>query len=89
MAQKTATASDGRAGNRAGERQRPHISVPVIGELTLPPSDLLVFYAALGVLSALEIIEWPVALVVGVGHFLAEQHHARFLREVGQAAEAA
>ncbi|GAA4223368.1 hypothetical protein FHR32_001244 [Streptosporangium album] len=89
MAQKTATASDGRTADRAGERERTRISVPVLGELTLPPPDLLVFYAALGVLGALEIIEWPVVLVVGIGHLLAEQHHARVLQAIGQAAEAA
>jgi uncharacterized membrane protein YjdF len=38
-----------------------------LGTVTVPPPQKLAFYAVLGVLAALEIIEWPVALVVGVG----------------------
>ncbi|WP_204358335.1 hypothetical protein [Streptosporangium sp. 'caverna'] len=89
MVQRTSTASNGRAGGRAGEPQRPHVSVPMIGTLTMPPPDRLVFYAVLGALGALEVIEWPIALVVGVGHYLTEQRFSPALREAGQAAEAA
>ena len=53
----------------------------------LPPPDRLVFYAVLGALGALEIIEWPIALVVGVGHYLTEQRFSPALQEAGQAAE--
>ncbi|SNS39507.1 hypothetical protein SAMN05216276_1008220 [Streptosporangium subroseum] len=89
MVQRTSTASNGRTRARADQPQRPHVSVPVIGTLTLPPPDRLVFYAVLGALGALEIIEWPIALVVGVGHYLTEQRFSPALQEAGQAAEAA
>jgi hypothetical protein len=89
MVQRTSTASNGRAGGRADEPQRPHISVPIIGTLTVPPPDRLVFYAVLGALSALEVIEWPLALVIGAGHYLTEQRFSPALQEAGQAAEAA
>ncbi|MEV7965945.1 hypothetical protein AB0O34_08165 [Sphaerisporangium sp. NPDC088356] len=55
--------------------------------MVLPPPKRLAFYAALGVLTALEIVEWPIAVVIGVGHFLAEQHVSRALQGIGQAAE--
>ncbi|WP_214411516.1 hypothetical protein [Sphaerisporangium fuscum] len=64
------------------------VHVPLLGEVVVPPPQRLVFYAALGVLTAFEIIEWPLALVIAAGHFLAEQHTSRVLQEVGQAAEA-
>ncbi|MBB5133358.1 hypothetical protein HNP84_003084 [Thermocatellispora tengchongensis] len=67
---------------------RREVRLPLIGSVTVPPPDRLVFYAALGALAALEIIDWPVALVVGAGHFLAEQHRSQILRELGEAAEA-
>jgi hypothetical protein len=89
MVQKNTTASNGRTGNQADRPQRSHVSVPVIGTLALPPPDRLVFYAVLGALGALEIIEWPIALVIGVGHYLTEQRFSPALQEAGQAAEAA
>jgi hypothetical protein len=57
------------------------------GTVTLPPPNRLLFYAGLGVLAAIEVIEWPVALIVGVGHLLAEQRHSRAGRDVGEAME--
>ncbi|MEU6578016.1 hypothetical protein [Streptomyces sp. NPDC046805] len=57
--------------------------------LELPPADQLVFLAGLGLLTALEVIEWPVALAVGVGHELSRNHHSKVLREFGEALEEA
>ncbi|WP_329429709.1 hypothetical protein OG339_14930 [Streptosporangium sp. NBC_01495] len=89
MVRKTTAASNGRTRGRANEEQPPHITLPVIGTLTLPPPDRLVFYGVLGALGALGVIEWPVALVVGLGHYLSEQRRFPILRQAGQAAEAA
>ncbi len=55
----------------------------------LPSADQLAFLAGIGVLTALEIIEWPVAVVLAVGHQLAHSHHGRVLREFGDALEEA
>lgn len=62
-----------------------------VGDLRveLPPKDQLAFLAGLGFLTALELIEWPVALAIGVGHELARSRHGRVLREFGQALEEA
>jgi hypothetical protein len=57
--------------------------------LELPPPEHLAFVAGLGVLAALEIIEWPVAVAITVGHKLAHSHHGRLLREFGDALEEA
>jgi hypothetical protein len=90
MARTTTTASNGRTRVRVNEeRLPPHISVPVVGTLTLPPPDRLVFYGVLGALGALGVIEWPVVLVVGFGHYLSEQRRFPALRQAGLAAEAA
>lgn len=40
----------------------------------LPSAEQAVYYAGLGLLGALEIIEWPVALAIGVGTAIAQQH---------------
>ncbi|MFF3437404.1 hypothetical protein [Streptosporangium sp. NPDC002721] len=90
MVRTTTTASNGRTHVQVdGEQPPPHITVPVIGTLSLPTPDRLVFYGVLGALGAFGVIEWPVALVVGVGHYLSEQRVFPALRQAGLAAEAA
>jgi hypothetical protein len=69
--------------------ERHHVTLPLVGTVTVPPPDRLVFYAVLGLLGVMEIVEWPIVLIVGAGHFLSEQHRYPTLQQVGQAAEAA
>ncbi|MEU0069862.1 hypothetical protein ABZ027_10040 [Streptomyces sp. NPDC006332] len=69
---------------------RNSLVIDVCGKkLELPPPDHLAFLAGLGVLTALEIMEWPVAVAIAVGHKLAHSHHGRALREFGDALEEA
>ena len=71
------------------DMRRRQVRLPVVGTVTRPPPDRIAYYCALGVLAAVEVIEWPVALVIGTGHLLADQHWSRILRGVGEAAEEA
>nr|WP_241665924.1 hypothetical protein [Prescottella subtropica] len=63
------------------------IRLPLIGDVGVPRPDQLAYFAALGLLAALEVIDWPVALAIAVGHTLAEDQRHRALREVGEALE--
>ncbi|MEV0637175.1 hypothetical protein AB0I77_19915 [Streptomyces sp. NPDC050619] len=66
------------------------VTLDVFGaRLELLPPEQLAFIAGLGALAAFEILEWPVALVLAVGHQLAHSHHGRVLREFGEALEEA
>jgi hypothetical protein len=71
------------------ERAGAAAHVPGLGSVRLPPPNRLVFYAGLGLLAVLEIVEWPIALIVGVGHLLADQPHWRLGQGVGEALEEA
>ena len=76
----------------AAERAVTHhaVTLDVFGaRLELPPPEQLAFLAGIGVLTAVEILEWPVALVLAVGHQLAHSHHGLVLREFGEALEEA
>ncbi|MBV9024716.1 MAG: hypothetical protein JO362_13210 [Streptomycetaceae bacterium] len=55
----------------------------------LPPMDQLGFFAGLGVLAAVGLVEWPIAIAIAVGHELARSRHGRALREFGEAMEEA
>ncbi|WP_139809730.1 hypothetical protein [Mycobacterium avium] len=41
--------------------------VPVVGRVPMPPPEQLAFYGGLGALAAFSLINWPVAVVIGVG----------------------
>ncbi|MCO6003859.1 hypothetical protein NE236_02600 [Actinoallomurus purpureus] len=65
------------------------VRLPMLGQVTLPPPERLVYYAGLGLLAVFEVVEWPVALVVGTGHLLADQQHRKLVRGLGEALEEA
>ena len=48
-----------------------------------------VLMVGLAALAALQIIEWPVAVAVAVGHILASNHHSKTVQELGEAIETA
>lgn len=64
-----------RRSNAAKRRARGFsLSVPVVGQVTLPPAEQLVFYGMLGLVAAVNVIDWPVALAIGVGAAVAARH---------------
>ncbi|WP_234382797.1 hypothetical protein [Streptomyces dysideae] len=84
--------ADAKSPSGAAERAVAHHSVTldVFGaRVELLPPEQLAFLVGVGVLAAFEILEWPVAVVLGVGHQLAHSHHGRVLREFGEALEEA
>jgi hypothetical protein len=81
-----------RAAQRAVAANSTHLDFHV-GEtrvqVTMPPLDKLAFYAGLAGATALGVIEWPIALVTGVGHLLSDDRRNRTLRALGEALDAA
>ena len=57
--------------------------------LETPPIEHLVFYAGLGVLAAVELIELPIAIALGVGHTLIDITRRPGLQALGEALEEA
>jgi hypothetical protein len=61
---------------------------PVVGEVTLPAEDLA-FLGGVATLAVVGILEWPIALLLGVGHSLATAKHNKTVRAFGEALEEA
>ena len=75
---------------RAIEKNTKSVDLPVVGQVHLPTSpDSLAWFGGLVFLSALGIMEWPVAVAIGLGHVLAQNHHIRALEDFGEALEEA
>ena len=78
-----------RAAQKATERNSVRVPLPVIGAITLPPPQQMAFIGGIAALTALEIIEWPVGLVLMAGHVLASNTHNKILHDFGDALEEA
>jgi hypothetical protein len=63
----------------------PQVRLPLLGDVALPSSERVAYFAGLGLLAAVEIIDWPLAIVITAGHLLADQHWSRLLRGLGEA----
>jgi hypothetical protein len=91
----TALPSDGAfvpgraAARRVDEVEHTAIDLPLLGTVRLPRPEHLAYYGAVGVLAALEVIEWPVAVLIATGHALAHRQHNRTIHELGEALEEA
>ena len=79
----------GRAARDVLDRHRMSFSLPVVGDVHLPPVHHLVWYGGVAALVALECIEWPIALVLATGKALADNRHSAMFREFGEALEEA
>jgi hypothetical protein len=77
------------AAGRAMARTTTHLHLPGVGHVQLPPSKQLGFVAGVAALTALGLIEWPVAAALGIGHLLASDHSNELVRSFGEALEEA
>jgi hypothetical protein len=63
------------------------VNLPMLGQIEIPRPEQLAYYGGLAALAALELIDWPVAVVIAAGHLLASNHHNKLLEELGEAIE--
>jgi hypothetical protein len=64
------------------------VTLPVIGlEVHLPGPDRIAWYLGLGVMAALEVIDWELALLIGIGHLIADNVHNRAIAGLAKGVE--
>ena len=66
-----------------------HVEIPGIGHLHLPPLEQIGFLGGIAALALIQVIEWPVAAALTVGHILAHSRHHAVLRDFGEALDRA
>jgi hypothetical protein len=71
----------------AFRRETVTVQVPLLGRVTLPSGPHLAWYAGVMALVAVEVIEWPAALLMAVAKALADSRHHQLLQEFGEALE--
>lgn len=87
--QSTGETAGSRAAEQASQQTCLHVTLPAFGRINLGPPDQLAYLAGIATLTALEIIEWPVAVMIAAGHLLAEQRRSNALHAFGEALEQA
>jgi hypothetical protein len=87
MAKNSTTSSHRSTVDRVREAESFAVDLPVVGSVRIPRPERLAYYGALAALAAAEIIDWPIALLLGVGHALAENHNSKVAQELGSALE--
>ncbi|ATY13420.1 hypothetical protein CU254_25530 [Amycolatopsis sp. AA4] len=76
-----------RAAAKAAENNSLQVSLPLVGKVSLPPPQQLAYFGGIGVLTALQLIEWPVSVALAAGHVLATSSGDKSLRAFGEALE--
>lgn len=87
MAEKSRTTTHREAVDRIREARSLAVDLPVVGRVRIPHPEQVAYFGALGVLAAIEIIDWPIALAIAAGHVLVQNQHNRVAKEVGEALE--
>ena len=62
------------ASRRVAQSRNFSIRLPLVGTVRVLPPDQLAFYGVLGGLAILELIDWPVALAMGIGSAVVARH---------------
>ena len=78
------TSGSAKAAKTAVEAHGTSLTVPSLGAVQLPSKGTLAYFAAVAGLAALGLLDWPVAVVIGVGHLLAQQRGNVLLEEFGE-----
>ena len=76
------------ASERVAQGKTYSVELPIVGRVPVPRPEQLAIYAALGGLAVLELIDWPVALAMGVGSALVSRHLSELENREDELAEA-
>jgi hypothetical protein len=77
----------GRRKRRQTATRRRNTSMRPSRKVTRRPHPRLGWYAGLAVMAAVEIIEWPLALMMMLGHEIAHRAHSQALRDFAEGVE--
>jgi hypothetical protein len=75
-----------RAVEQVLEQETMSVDLPEpIGTVRLPSPQRLAYYGGIAALGVFGIVDWPVVLVIGIGHLLAEDRHHKLVADFGKA----
>ncbi|WP_228805471.1 hypothetical protein [Nocardia higoensis] len=72
--QKSLPSSQRSMSDLAREAERFAVRLPGVGHIGIPRPEQMAYFAGLGALVALGLLEWPTAVAIGVGQLLLTEH---------------
>jgi hypothetical protein len=70
-------------------QEKVFVKLPLVGPVDLPSGPHLVYYAGALALAAIDVVEWPVALLLIIGKGLADSERSETVRTLGNVMEGA
>lgn len=77
----------GAAIEAAVRQQTVTVNLPVVGPVTLPSGPHMAWYAGVATLAVLEVVEWPIAILMVTAKALSDSSHHQLLSQFGDALE--
>lgn len=72
----------------ASQQRARQVRLPIVGvTFSLPADNRVLYYAGIASMAALDLIDWPVALIVAAGHALATNRTNSALAEFAEGVE--
>lgn len=69
-------------------RHPPSVAIPGTDtRINLPDRPALAWYAGIGAMTAMQLIEWPIAVVITGTHFIENHSHNRNIQELADGIE--
>jgi hypothetical protein len=72
---------------RATPRQRRSTSARPVRPATALPHPRFTWYVGVAVMAAFEVVEWPLAILMMLGHEIAHRSHSEALRDFAEGVE--
>jgi hypothetical protein len=73
---------------RAARGEKIFVKLPLVGPVDLPSGPHLLWFASAAALAAVDIVEWPVALLMIIGKALSDSDRSEPVRTLGRVMEA-
>jgi hypothetical protein len=69
------------------QRRSPSVSVRPVRPATSLPHPRFTWYVGVAVMAAFEVVEWPLAILMMLGHEIAHRAHSEALRDLAEGVE--
>lgn len=72
----------------ATSRRTIRLRVPLLDATIEMPREMVPFYVGLAATAAIDLVDWPLAILVGLGHYIATNSHNHLVKEIAEGVDA-
>jgi hypothetical protein len=72
----------------ATSRRTIRLRIPLLDATIEMPREMVPFYVGLAATAAIDLVDWPLAILVGLGHYIATNSHNHLVKEIAEGVDA-